>query len=629
MPLPAPLPLIDTRADPAWTPSRRSVVFGALAAASGLVPDLMPNLARAGATADAAAPPFQHAIAMHGRPAWGPDFSHPTYANPEAPKGGALVQGVLGTFDSLNPFIVQGLPAISIRSYVIESLLARGYGEPFTLYGLIADGVETDAARTAVTFSINPAARFSDGTPVTPEDVLFSLALLRDHGRPLYGLYYSKVAKAEAHGRQVHFDLTGANDRELPLILGLMPIVAKHATDPKAFEKTSFTAPLGTGPYTVTKVRPGSSVTFTRDPNYWGRDLPINRGLWNFDTIRFDYYRDGNTHFEAFKTGLYDVRKETDPNRWQTAYNFPAVRKHAVVKESFPYGLPKGMQGLVFNTRRPIFADIRVREALVNLFDFERLNHTYFYDLYRRTESYFDDCPLSSHGRPADARERKLLEPFPGVVRPDIMEGRWSVPKSDGSGRDRRSLRRALKLFAQAGWHIEGTALTHRATGQQFSFEILTSTRDEERLALAYSHMLQRAGIAARVRMVDATQFEQRRIGFEFDMMKYHWEQSLSPGNEQLLYWSAAAADQHGSRNYMGVKSNAVDAMIHALLAAVEEADFVAAIRALDRVLLSGFYVVPLYHLPVQWVARWTKIKHPNQTSLFGFLPETWWHGKA
>jgi len=305
------------------------------------------------------------------------------------------------------------------------------------------------------------------------------------------------------------------------------------------------------------------------------------------------------------------------------------VRKHAVVKESFPYGLPKGMQGLVFNTRRPIFADIRVREALVNLFDFERLNHTYFYDLYRRTESYFDDCPLSSHGRPADARERKLLEPFPGVVRPDIMEGRWSVPKSDGSGRDRRSLRRALKLFAQAGWHIEGTALTHRATGQQFSFEILTSTRDEERLALAYSHMLQRAGIAARVRMVDATQFEQRRIGFEFDMMKYHWEQSLSPGNEQLLYWSAAAADQHGSRNYMGVKSNAVDAMIHALLAAVEEADFVAAIRALDRVLLSGFYVVPLYHLPVQWVARWTKIKHPNQTSLFGFLPETWWHGKA
>ncbi|HZD89903.1 MAG TPA: extracellular solute-binding protein [Pseudolabrys sp.] len=570
-----------------------------------------------------------HAIAMHGRPAWGADFKHPTYANPAAPKGGSLVQGVLGTFDSLNPFIVQGLPALNIRSYVIESLLARGYDEPFTLYGLLADGVETNAARTFVTFSINPAARFSDGKPVTPDDVIFSLALLRDHGLPLFGIYYSKVAKAEADGRKVHFDLTGANDRELPLILGLMPIVARHATDPVAFDKTSFTAPLGTGPYTVTKVRPGASVTFTRDPNYWGRDLPINRGLWNFDTIRYDYYRDGNTHFEAFKTGLYDVRLETDPGRWQTAYDFPAVRKHEVVKESFPYGLPKGMQGLVFNTRRPLFADVRVREAIQHLFDFEWLDHTYFFDLYRRTASYFDDCPLSAHGRPADARERELLKPFPHAVRPDIMDGAWSPPKSDGTGRDRTQLRRALMLFAQAGWHIQGTALTHRATGRRFAFEILTSNRDEERLALAFSHMLRRAGIDARVRNVDPTQFEQRRTRFDFDMMKYHWEQSLSPGNEQLLYWSSAAADAQGSRNYMGMKSKAADAMIKALLAAVSEDDFVAAVRALDRVLLSGFYVVPLYHLPVQWVARWTKIRHPNRTSLFGYLPETWWHGEA
>ncbi len=602
-------------------------MFGALATAGALVPDLMPEPACAAAAAPAGSVP--HAIAMHGEPAWAPGFSHPTYANPDAPKGGTLVQGVLGTFDSLNPFIVQGLPAISLRSYVIESLLARGYDEPFTLYGLISDGVETDAARSHVTFSINPAARFSDGKPVTPEDVLFSLALLRDHGRPLYGLYYSKVKKAEAHGREVHFDLSGADDRELPLILGLMPIVAKHATDPQAFEKTSFTAPLGTGPYTVTAVKPGASVTFTRDPHYWGRDLPINRGSWNFDTIRFDYYRDGNTHMEAFKTGLYDVRKETDPNRWQTAYDFPAVRKHEVVKDTFPYGLPKGMQGLVFNMRRPLFADARVREALVTLFDFEWLNHTYFYDLYRRTESYFDDCPLSAHGRPADARERALLKPFPGVVRPDIMDGTWSLSKSDGSGRDRHALRRAFTLFAAAGWHIEGTALTHRASGRHFAFEILTANRDEERLALAYSRMLRRAGIDARVRTVDATQFEQRRIAFDFDMMKYEWEQSLSPGNEQLLYYGSAAADQQGSRNYMGVKSAAVDALIKALLAAVAESDFVAAVRALDRVLLSGFYVVPLYHLPVQWVARWTKIKHPIRTSLFGFLPETWWHGDA
>jgi peptide/nickel transport system substrate-binding protein len=617
--------LIDPRAGPAWKPSRRSVVFGALAAAGGLM-RVVPARAR-----EAAGPAqlAQHAIAMHGQPAWRPGFPHPTYANPNAPKGGQLVQGVLGTFDSLNPFIVQGLPAISIRSFVIESLLARGYDEPFTLYGLLADGVETDTARSYVTFSINPAARFSDGKPVTPEDVIFSWALLRDRGRPNFGIYYSKVVKAEREGRKVRFDLADTKDRELPLILGLMPIVAKHATDPETFEKTSFTAPLGTGPYTVTKVKPGASVTFTRDPNYWGRDLPINRGLWNFDTIRFDYYRDGNTHFEAFKTGLYDARVETDPGRWQTGYTFPAVRKNQVVKESFPYGLPKGMQGLVFNTRRPIFADIRVREAILHLFDFEWLNHTYFFDLYRRTASYFDDCPLSAHGRPGNARERELLKPFPGAVRPDIMEGQWSPPKSDGSGRDRNGLRRAFALFAEAGWHIEGTALIHRATGRRFAFEILASTRDEERLALAFSRTLKRAGIDARVRSVDATQFEQRRIRFDFDMMKYHWEQSLSPGNEQLFYWGSVAADEQGSRNYMGVKSKAADAMIHAMLAAVGEDDFVTATRALDRVLLSGFYVVPLYHLPVQWVARWTKIKHPNRSSLFGYLAETWWHGEA
>ncbi|HEU5017710.1 MAG TPA: extracellular solute-binding protein, partial [Pseudolabrys sp.] len=367
------------------------------------------------------------------------------------------------------------------------------------------------------------------------------------------------------------------------------------------------------------------SVTFTRDPHYWGRDLPINRGLWNFDTIRFDYYRDGNTHFEAFKRGLYDVREEKDPGRWQKAYDIPAVRERRIIKEEFPYGLPKGMLGLVFNTRRSMFADVRVREAILQLFDFEWINHTYFFDLYRRTASYFDDCPLSCHGVPASARERELLAPFPGVVRPDILEGAWSPPKSDGSGRDRRSLGRALKLFAEAGYRIHGTSLVHRATGRPLAFELLTSTRQEQRLALAFSQNLRRAGIDARVRNVDATQLEQRRMRFDFDMMQYHWEQSLSPGNEQFFYWGSAAADQHGSRNYMGVRSKAVDAMIGAMISAVSEVDFVAATRALDRVLLSGFYVVPLYHAPVQWVARWSRINHPARTSLFGYLPETWW----
>ena len=570
-----------------------------------------------------------HAIAMHDEPAWPEAFTHPRYAVPSAPKGGRLTHGVLGTFDSLNPFIVKGLAAQNIRGYVIESLLARGYDEPFTLYALLANSVETDAARSYVTFTIDPAARFSDGRPVTPQDVIFSWQLLRDHGRPNYRTYYVKVTKAEVIGeRAVRFDLAGADDRELPLILGLMPVLAKHAINPDTFEDTSFDPPLGSGPYVVSEVKPGESATFKRNPNYWGRDLPINRGLWNFDEIRFDYYRDGNSHFEAFKKGLYDVRTETDPGRWQTAYDFPALRDGRVVKEAFPYGLPKGMSGLVFNTRRRIFADSRVREAISLLFDFEWINHNFFFDLYRRTASYFDGSELSAHGRAADARERALLKPCPGVVRGDVMDGKWSPPVADGSGRDRGLLRQALALFAAAGYALKGTELVEQASGRPFTFEILVTTRDQERLALAFSRNLKRAGIEVQVRVVDATQFERRRITFDFDMMEYRWDQSLSPGNEQSFYWGAAAAAEEGSRNYMGVKSPAIDALIAAMLSARARPDFVAATRALDRVLLSGFYVVPLFHLPEQWVARWTRIKHPAQTSLFGYLPETWWQGR-
>ena len=588
-------------------------MFGTLLAATGGL-----RFAHAEATA--------YALAMHGEPEWGPNFSHPTYANPAAPKGGQLVQGVLGTFDCLNPFIVKGISAANMRGYVIESLLARGYDEPFTLYGLLAESVVTDAARSFVTFGLNPAAKFSDGKPVTPEDIIFSWELLRDRGRPNFRTYYIKATKAEQTGdRTVRFDLTGADDRELPLIIGLMPVLAKHAVNPATFEDTSFEPLLGSGPYSVTAVKPGDTVTFKRNNNYWGRDLPINSGLWNFDTIRFDYYRDGNTHFEAFKKGLYDLRVETDPGRWQMAYEFPALRAGQVVKEDMPYGLPKGMNGLVFNTRRAIFSDARVREAILQMFDFEWINHNYFFDLYKRTASYFDGCDLSAHGVPANERERELLKPFPDAARADMMDGTWSPPVSDGSGRDRHNLGRAFALFKAAGYDLKGTQLTNVATGRPFTFEILTTTRDQERLALAFVRSLKRVGIEARVRTVDATQFERRRIGFDFDMMEYRWEQSLSPGNEQLFYWGSAAADQQGSRNYMGVKSPAVDAMIAAMLAATSRTDFVAATRALDRVLLTGFYVVPLYFPPVQWVARWTRIEHPSHTSLFGYLPETWW----
>ncbi len=575
--------------------------------------------------APAAAEPAR-AIAMHGEPALPDGFAALPYVNPDAPKGGRLVEGVLGTFDSLNPLIVQGLPLQPIRGYVIESLLARSYDEPFSLYGLLAQTVETDDARTFVTFALNPAAHFSDGTPVTAEDVVFSWQLLRDHGRPNYRTYYSKVAKAEAlDARTVRFDFADGSDRELPLILGLMPILAKHAIDVSTFENTTLAKPVGSGPYVVSAVDAGKSVSFKRDPNYWGRALPINRGLWNFDELRFDFYRDANGYFEAFKAGLYDVRAETDPGRWQTGYDFPAARDGRVVKEAFASGLPKFASDFIFNTRRPIFADIRVRQAIALLFDFQWVNRSFFFNLYQRSASYFDDSELSAYHRPASDRERALLAPFPDAVRPDVLDGTWSPPVSDGSGRDRNTLREALALLRAAGYELEGTTLRDHATHRRLTFEILVTSRDEERLALTFSSNLARAGIKADVRMVDAVQYDQRRSTYDFDMIEYRWEQSLSPGNEQSFYWGSAAAGQDGTRNYMGVRSPAVDAMIAAMLSARHRDEFVDAVRALDRVLISGCYVVPLFYLPAQWVARWSTIEHPARTSLYGYLPETWW----
>jgi peptide/nickel transport system substrate-binding protein len=568
-----------------------------------------------------------HAIAMHGAPALPDDFVAAPYANPDAPQGGRLTQGVLGTFDSLNPLIVKGLPVQAIRGYVIESLMARGYDEPFTLYGLLARTVETDDARDYVTFSLDPAAHFSDGVPVTAADVVFSWQLLRDHGRPNHRAYYSKVIKAEVlDPRTVRFDLSGANDRELPLILGLMPVLPQHAIDVATFEETTLAKPVGSGAYLVAEIDAGKSITLGRDPNYWGRSLPINRGLWNFAEMRFDYYRDANAFFEGFKTDSYDVRTEQDPSRWQTGYDIPAVRDGRIIKEAFASGQPKLSSAFVFNTRRAIFSDIRVREAISFLFDAEWINRNFFFGLYRRSTSYFDDSELSAYKRPADARERALLAPFPGAVRADVLDGTWTPPTSDGSGRDRKNLRRALDLLEAAGYEFAGTTLRDRKSGRPFAFEIMVTSRDEERLALAFANSLSRAGIAVQVRLVDAVQYDQRRIAFDFDMIEYRWEQSLSPGNEQSFYFGSAAANEQGSRNYMGVKSPAIDAMIAELLRAREQTAFVDAVRALDRVLISGSYVVPLFYLPAQWVARWSQIAHPARTSLFGYLPETWWH---
>ena len=567
-----------------------------------------------------------YGIAMHGKPALVTGFSHMPYANPEAPKGGRLTWGVLGTFDSLNPLIVKGLAVQQVRTYVLESLMTRGNDEPFTLYGLLARSVETDDARSYVTFRLDPAARFSDGTPVRADDVLFSWTLLRDHGRPNHRQFYSRVAKADAlDPLTIRFDLTGANDRELPLILGLMPILPRHAVDVATFEETTMTGLVGSGPYRVGAVKPGASVTLTRNPDYWGRDLPINRGLWNFDEVKIDFYRESNGQFEAFKRGLYDFRAETEPLRWHDGYDFPAARNGEVVRDTIKTGMPQPSEFLVFNTRRAVFADIRVRQALTLLFDFEWINKNYFFGLYARSAGYFAGSELSAYTRPADEQELTFLKPFASAIPPDILDGSYRLPVTDGSGRDRTTLRSALKLFAEAGYVLDGTVLRQRTTGTALSFEILTTTRDQERIALAYAQDLKRAGVVASVRAVDPVQFDQRRLGYDFDMIQNRWDQSLSPGNEQAFYFGSEAAKIPGTRNYMGARDPAIDAMIAAVLAARERPAFVAAVRALDRVLMSGFYAIPVFSADKQWIARWNRIEQPSATALTGYLPECWW----
>ncbi|MBB4302286.1 peptide/nickel transport system substrate-binding protein [Rhodobium orientis] len=574
-----------------------------------------------------------HGIAMHGAPALAPDFAHLPYANPDAPKGGTVTYGLVGTFDNLNPLIVKGTGAVGIRdplfgNNVIESLLERNRAEPFSLYGLLAERVEMPDDRSHVTFYLNPKARFSDGDPVDVDDVLFSFETLKKKGRPNHRTPYSKVLSTERVGDTgIRFNLKG-DDRELPLILGLMPVIPKHRFDNGRFDRTTLTPIVGSGPYLIAEVDAGTRMVLKRNPDYWGRDLPLKRGFDNFDEIRFDYYRDENTRFEAFKKGLVDVLTERDPTRWATGYDFPAVNDGKVVKDGFETGTPKGMYGFVFNTRRPPFNDPKLREAFGYLFDFKWINENLYFGLYRRTTSYFEGSELASTGRPASEGERALLAPFPGAVRADILEGTWAPPEPDGSGRDRAAIRKALALFAEAGWKIDGRTLTG-PNGEALSFEITTATPDHERLALAYARTLKRIGIAVTVRTVDAAQYQRRLQGYDFDVILNTWASSLSPGNEQAFRWSSRAADLEGTFNFAGAREPALDAMIAAMLAARTRPAFVDAVRAFDRVLLSGFYVVPLFHAPEVWVARWEHVAHPDKPALDGPRFETWWSRKA
>ena len=587
-------------------------------------------LATAPAVFAESTPSPTHGIAMHGAPALPPGFDHLPYANPGAPKGGRLTVGVQGTFDSLNPFNVKaGSAAQGIQGNVYQGLMQRSFDEPFTLYGLIAQSIETDDARSFITFHLDPRAHFSDGVPITSADVAFSFDLLKNKGRPQQRSAFSLVRSMTTPDEHtISYDLTGAGDRELPLILAIMPVLPKHATDVERFSKSTLQAPIGSGPYKIAEVKVGERIILKRDPDYWGRDLPIQKGLHNFDEIDIDYFRDANSLFESFKAGLIDYRDEGNTTRWISGYDFPAVRDGRVVKEALPTGVPKGMEGFAFNLRRPLFQDIRVREALDIMFDFEWINANFFSGLYTRTKSFFDDSELASTGRPASEAERALLAPFPGAVRDDIMEGTWRPPKTDGSGRDRDQARRAMALLNEAGWRVKDGVLTK--DGEPFAFEIMVTNRDQERLALNYSGQLARIGVIAHVRLVDEVQYQRRRQKFDFDMMIGTWAASASPGNEQRNRWTQASADQESSFNLTGARSPALDALISDLLAAKTHDEFVTAVRAYDRVLLSGFYIVPLYHAQEQWTAHWTRIARPSKlphyaAPLFNVTLDTWW----
>lgn len=575
-----------------------------------------------------------HSLAMHGRAALPADYQYFPYVNPDAPKGGQVRYGVVGTFDSLNPFVLKSMRTTArglfmdsdFGNLVYESLMQRSRDEAFTLYGLLAEKVETDENRHWIEFTLNPLAKWSDGEAVTVEDVIFTYELLTEKGRPPYSNRMSRIEKIEKTGeRKVRFTFNDESDREFPLLIAsTMPVLPKHAIDVNSFGSASLKAPIGSGPYKVMRVSPGQSVVYERDDNYWAKDLPVKRGFDNFDKISIEYFRNETAMFEAFKKGAVDVFLEGNPTRWQTSYNFPAVNDGRIIKTGFSRGIPVNLLGFTFNTRREIFADRHVRHAISLLFDFEWVNRSLFSDQYKRTEGYWFGSNLSAVGVKADDRERVLLAPFPNAVRSDVMEGQWHAPRTDGSGHDRQLMREAMRLLKNAGFHFEkGKAFDQN--GKVFEFEIMTRSVEEEKVALAFQRNLKRLGIDVHVRTVDDAQYQHRLQTYDYDMLMGALSGTLSPGNEQWNRWGSASRDVQGSFNYAGTADPAIDAMIEAMLAARSQEDFVSAVRAMDRVLISGDYYVPLYHLPQQWVAHWKRIKYPEKTSLFGYQLPTWW----
>ncbi|GFE66917.1 extracellular solute-binding protein [Litoreibacter roseus] len=572
----------------------------------------------------------RHGIAMYGEPALPPDFVSLPYANPNAPTGGTFIAGEVGSFDSLNPHILKGRVPWQLQYLAYESLMGRSYDEPFTLYGLLAESIETDPDHQWVEFVLREEARFSDGTPVSIEDVIWSYETLGTIGHPRYLGSWKKVSAAEQTGpRSVRFTFTEP-DRELALIMGLRPILKKAQWDGKDFAQSGLSdIPISTAPYVITDFDPGRFVLLERDEDYWGNDLAFRNGTHVIDRIRMEFFTDETAWFEAFKAGELSTIRETNLGRWNTRYDFPRVRQGEVIKSLIPHGRPSGMTGFVMNTRNPLFEDWRVREAMIQAFNFEFVNNTLNGGELPRITSYFSNSILGMEEGEATGQTRELLEPFVDDLPPGVLEG-YSLPVSDGSARNRRNIRSATALLEEAGWVVQDGVLTG-TDGAPFAFEILLSAGSAENQAIAniYKEGLERLGIFTTISVVDAAQYKERTDAFSFDMTYFTRGLSLSPGNEQLVYWGSEAADIQGSRNLMGVKSPAAEAMIATMVNADNLETYRSAVRALDRVLTAGRYVIPFWFSDKSRLAHDAALRFPDTIPVYGdflgFQPEVWW----
>lgn len=571
----------------------------------------------------------KHGIAMYGDPALPQDFVSLPYANPSAPKGGQIIFGEPGGFDSLNPYIIKGRAPWGIRAHMVESLMGRNWDEPFTLYGLLAETVETGPDREWVEFHLRPEAAFSDGSPVTVEDVIWSFETLAAEGQPRYATAWQKVEKVEPVGeRGVRFTFNTV-DFEAPLIIGLRPILKKADWEGRDFAESSIEPFVASGPYMLGDFEPGRFITFKRNPDYWGKDLAFNAGQHNVDEIRYDFYGDGGVIFEAFKAGEFSTFREGNAAKWETEYDFPAVQDGRIVKSEIPHQRPSGIRGFVMNTRNPIFADWRVRDALIHAFNFEFINQTVNGGTAPRITSYFSNSILGMGEGPADAEVAALLAPFKDELVPDALEA-YALPVASGGERNRDNTNKALAMLAEAGWTIQEGVLKN-AAGDPFEFEILLKNASTENEAIIniYVDGLKRIGIFPDVVRVDSPQHKERVTNYDFDMVYYWRGLSLSPGNEQRLYWGSEGVTKPGTRNYMGLASPAAEAMIDAILSADSQDGFVSATRALDRVLTTGRYVIPLWHSPISRLAHKSELHYPDRLPIYGdwigFLPDVWW----